>query len=150
MIELLEDFLYRNGRFHQAEIILIWGAGLDYLIGDPRNWLHPVQVMGWVISGLTQSVIKTTQKKLLRRVAGIAIAMLLIISIFTLGWLISWVLLQDHPLLAIASGEHATIENSHARSAVSATENAGCLRLFTDSVIVNRYRGGLPEYIPYI
>ncbi|MEN9253864.1 MAG: adenosylcobinamide-phosphate synthase CbiB [Gloeomargarita sp. SZTDM-1c_bins_89] len=29
--------------------IIIVAAGLDYLLGDPPQWLHPVQVMGWGI-----------------------------------------------------------------------------------------------------
>ncbi|MDX1978430.1 MAG: adenosylcobinamide-phosphate synthase CbiB [Pseudanabaenaceae cyanobacterium bins.68] len=29
---------------------LVLAVGLDYLIGDPWSWLHPVQVMGWGIA----------------------------------------------------------------------------------------------------
>jgi adenosylcobinamide-phosphate synthase len=85
------------------ETILLLSAGLDYLIGDPWGWLHPVQVMGWGISGLTQWVIKTTQKKWLRRLAGIAIATVIIISSGLVGWLLPWWMLQIHPLLGMGT-----------------------------------------------
>jgi adenosylcobinamide-phosphate synthase len=90
-------------KLYQTEIILLWAAGLDYLIGDPREWLHPVQVIGWVISGLTEGVIKTIPKKHLRRLAGVAIAITIIISSGLLGWLIPWLLIKVHPILGIAS-----------------------------------------------
>jgi len=37
-------------------LILLLAAILDYLIGDPVNWLHPVQVMGALISKFTNLV----------------------------------------------------------------------------------------------
>jgi cobalamin biosynthesis protein CobD/CbiB len=30
-------------------VVILGAAILDYLVGDPPQWLHPVQVMGWVI-----------------------------------------------------------------------------------------------------
>lgn len=33
-------------------LLVALACGLDRLLGDPRRWLHPVQVMGWVITGL--------------------------------------------------------------------------------------------------
>lgn len=103
MRELLDVFFNHEASFYQAEMLLVYAAGLDYLIGDPFNWLHPVQVMGWAISGLTQRVIKNTQKKALRRVLGIAIAAIIVGSSFVLSWLIFWALLQVHFLLALIS-----------------------------------------------
>ena len=46
MIELANFFSDLPVNF----LILIIAASLDRLIGDPVNWLHPVQVMGWYIS----------------------------------------------------------------------------------------------------
>ncbi|MCA1995272.1 MAG: cobalamin biosynthesis protein, partial [Coleofasciculus sp. S288] len=34
--------------------VLLLASGLDYLIGDPWGWPHPVRVMGWLISRFTQ------------------------------------------------------------------------------------------------
>lgn len=36
--------------------ILIFGAVIDYLIGDPKNLIHPVQIIGGAIAAFTNSV----------------------------------------------------------------------------------------------
>lgn len=46
--------------------VLLMAASLDYIIGDPWGWPHPVRVMGWVISQYTQFVLQRwnrTQKQ---------------------------------------------------------------------------------------
>ncbi|MCP9848213.1 adenosylcobinamide-phosphate synthase CbiB [Cyanobium sp. Morenito 9A2] len=35
-----------------AWLLVACACGLDRLVGDPHRWLHPVQVMGWVITDL--------------------------------------------------------------------------------------------------
>ena len=67
-------------------IILILASTLDYLIGDPWGWIHPVQVMGWIISKYSNLVIETTQKKWLRRIAGIILAISLILGSAIIAW----------------------------------------------------------------
>ncbi len=69
-------------------VILILAAILDYLIGDPWGWIHPVQVMGWIISSYTELVIKYTEKKWLRRTAGIILGLGLIVGSGVTVWLI--------------------------------------------------------------
>jgi adenosylcobinamide-phosphate synthase len=71
-------------------LILLLAAILDYLIGDPWGWIHPVQVMGWVISLVTQLTLKYIQTKWLRLVAGIILGLGLIVG----SGLISWLLIQ--------------------------------------------------------
>ncbi len=82
--------------------VLIVAAGLDYLIGDPWNWPHPVRVMGWVISYLTKFAFKYCQSPLTQRIAGIVLAMVVIISSGLVGWLIIQAARWLHPLLGIA------------------------------------------------
>jgi adenosylcobinamide-phosphate synthase len=43
--------------------VLLLAAGLDYVIGDPWGWPHPVRVMGWVISYYTQLVLRYLPNK---------------------------------------------------------------------------------------
>ncbi len=74
--------------------ILIVAAILDYLIGDPWGWPHPVQVMGWVISHLTKFFLQLCQNYLAQRIAGILLGIILIISSGYAAWL--------YPLLGIA------------------------------------------------
>ncbi len=90
--------------FHKAAAVLLLAAALDYIIGDPWSWPHPVRVMGWVISHFTQFAIKYWKSPLERRWAGIVLGVGLIIGSGLVGWLIvrgaSWV----HPLLGVAVG----------------------------------------------
>ncbi|ACK69883.1 cobalamin biosynthesis protein CobD [Gloeothece citriformis PCC 7424] len=76
-----ETFWY----FREA-IALVIAAGLDYLIGDPWGWLHPVQVMGWVISQLSEIILKYYQKTGVRRLAGVFLGLGLIIGSGVVGW----------------------------------------------------------------
>lgn len=72
--------------FSQEAIALFMAAGLDYLIGDPWGWVHPVQVMGWFISHLTEAILKYFKKKELRRLGGVILSLGLIIGSGLVGW----------------------------------------------------------------
>ncbi len=81
--------------------VLLLAAGIDYLIGDPWSWPHPVRVMGWMISNFTQFTLNHWHSPLKRRWAGIVLGIGLIISSGFAGWLIvrgaSWI----HPLMGM-------------------------------------------------
>ncbi|TAF07081.1 MAG: cobalamin biosynthesis protein [Nostocales cyanobacterium] len=82
--------------------ILIIAALLDYLIGDPWGWPHPVRVMGWIISGLSKFFQKHCQNFLAQRLAGIVLAIIPIIGSGLSSWLIIQISRWLHPLLGIA------------------------------------------------
>jgi adenosylcobinamide-phosphate synthase len=82
-------------------IIFIVAAVLDYLIGDPWGWPHPVQVMGWVISRLTKFLLRICHYPLIQRIEGIVLGIILIIGSGYVGWLIIQAAKLLHPLLAI-------------------------------------------------
>lgn len=72
-------------------ILLLWLAALvDYLIGDPWGWLHPVQVMGWLIQTYTQLSLKLFSPGWQRRSAGIVLGILMILGSGLAGWTIVW------------------------------------------------------------
>lgn len=71
-----------------SALSLTLAAWLDYWIGDPWNWLHPVQVIGWGISGYTQFVFKRVTSPHLLRIAGVGLT----ISTISITALSSWVI----------------------------------------------------------
>ena len=83
-------------------IVLITAALLDYLIGDPSSWPHPVHVMGWIISRFTQFVFKHLDNPQALRCAGIFLGMGLVTGSGVVGWLIVYSASWLHPLLGIA------------------------------------------------
>jgi adenosylcobinamide-phosphate synthase len=86
---------------HSAAITLLVAAIVDYLIGDPWNWLHPVQVMGWIISHFTQLAINYLKERWQRRLAGIILGVGLIVGSGLVGWSIVQVTTWVHPILGI-------------------------------------------------
>lgn len=71
-------------------LVLPIAALLDYLIGDPWGWPHPVQVIGWGISGYSQLTLKWVADPKIRRLAGVGLG----IGTIALTALIALVLLR--------------------------------------------------------
>ena len=75
-------------------IVIFIAACLDYLIGDPWGWPHPVKIMGWVITHYTQLIFKLSKHHidnlpaLILRLAGILLAIALIFGSGIISWLI--------------------------------------------------------------
>ncbi len=84
-----------------SAVVLIVAALLDYLIGDPWGWPHPVQFMGWAISHITKLSLKYCHNSLTQRIAGILLGIILVIGSGLAGWLIIQTARWLHPLLAI-------------------------------------------------
>lgn len=87
-------------QFHAATV-LITAALLDYLIGDPWGWPHPVRVMGWLISRFSDAF-KHFNQPLMLRWAGVALGVGLIVGSGIVGWLVMYSLNWLQPLLGIA------------------------------------------------
>ena len=71
-----------------AAIVLLLAAFWDYLIGDPWHWLHPVQVMGWIIKFCTSWLVNWYKQNWQRRLGGILLGLGLIIGSGLCSWLI--------------------------------------------------------------
>jgi adenosylcobinamide-phosphate synthase len=69
-----------------ALLILSIAASLDYLIGDPWGWIHPVQVMGWTIDRSSNFILNWSKDSNWRRLAGVVLA----ISVIGSSAIISW------------------------------------------------------------
>lgn len=85
-----------------AIIALAIAALLDYVIGDPQGWLHPVQIMGWGIQRYTQFVLNRFKYPIILRSLGV----LLGIGMVGLSGLIGWASVRSaaiiHPAVGIA------------------------------------------------
>ena len=82
--------------------VLVLAAFLDYLIGDPWGWPHPVRVMGWVISRLTKLALQYCQNPLSQRLAGMILGVIVIIGSGLVGSIIIQTARSVHPFLGIA------------------------------------------------
>ncbi|MBW4622555.1 MAG: adenosylcobinamide-phosphate synthase CbiB [Cyanosarcina radialis HA8281-LM2] len=82
--------------------ILLLAASLDYLIGDPWNWPHPVKVMGGAIARFTQITLKHLSTPLSKRLAGVILTVGLITASGAIGWLLVRVSDRLHPLVGIS------------------------------------------------
>ncbi|PSO51890.1 MAG: cobalamin biosynthesis protein [Cyanobacteria bacterium QS_7_48_42] len=87
--------------FPTSILVLLLAASLDYLIGDPRGWLHPVQVMGWGISSYNYLVINRWHSHLVRRLAGIGLGVGAILGSGLVGWLILQAASGIHPWFGV-------------------------------------------------
>ncbi len=85
----------------QSGLILLLAAIEDYLVGDPWGWLHPVQIMGWLIQNYTNLALKFCLLGWQRRFAGVLLGLLLIIGSGFSGWLIVQVCHWVHPGLSL-------------------------------------------------
>jgi adenosylcobinamide-phosphate synthase len=56
---------------HWSLWVLILASVLDYALADPWHWLHPTQVMGWVIRQGSQASLRLTQLSLGLRCCGV-------------------------------------------------------------------------------
>ena len=80
-----------------AGAILLAAASLDFLIGDPWSWPHPVQAIGQVINFYSQRVIQAKLRPSLMKLMGILLAVLIVGG----SGLLSWALLQGLGLISL-------------------------------------------------
>lgn len=89
-------------KFLTPVLVLAIAALLDFLIGDPPQWLHPVQVMGWVIGYYTRIVLKFLKQPYLLKLAGIGLGIGLIFGSGAVAWGCIRLAEEIHPMVAIA------------------------------------------------
>jgi adenosylcobinamide-phosphate synthase len=82
-----------------SAITLCLSAGLDYLIGDPWGWLHPVQVMGWAIDLWSKLTWKYLDKPLTRKISGMGLFLFLVVGSGAGSWLFFDVLKSIQPVV---------------------------------------------------
>ncbi len=84
-------------------ISLLFAALLDFLVGDPWSWLHPVQVMGWAISIYSKLTLKFVQRPILQKIAGVGLTLLLLLGSSGIAWMMISGAKFIHPWVAIVT-----------------------------------------------
>ena len=84
-------------------ICVLFAALLDFLIGDPWSWLHPVQVMGWAISIYSKFVFKFIDNSVLQKIAGIGLTLVLFLGSSGIVWGMISIAKLIHPWIAIVT-----------------------------------------------
>lgn len=107
----------------ESILILVLAATLDYLIGDPWGWLHPVQVMGWMITQYTQLAFRCLTQPQALRLAGVILTIGLVVGSGIVGWLIVTIAQALHPFLGIAIASILLASCFAGRSLRSAAED---------------------------
>lgn len=88
--------------------VLAIAAILDYPIGDPWGWPHPVRAMGWIIYQFIKGIVNNPRARedayftkiriLTHRIAGIVLGIVLVVGSGGLGWIIVQAARKTHPL----------------------------------------------------
>ena len=72
-------------------VALVLAAGVDYLVGDPWGWPHPVQIMGWMITLGVKPALALTLPAWMERLWGVGLGLTLVVGSGALGWgLLHW------------------------------------------------------------
>ncbi len=79
---------------------LILAALLDYLVGDPWGWLHPVQVMGWVIDRWSKLTWQYLKQPIARKISGIGLFFVMVVGSGFGSWLFFHLLWGIQPVIA--------------------------------------------------
>jgi adenosylcobinamide-phosphate synthase len=82
-------------------MVLAIAALLDFLIGDPWNWLHPVQVIGAWIHVYTRFALKGLQSAIALKIAGIGLGISTILGTGLIAWGIVTIANTLHPFLGV-------------------------------------------------
>ena len=70
--------LWFEGGIWLRAAILLAAAGLDFVLGDPWHWPHPVQAMGKVISAYSQLILRLPLAGWAMQIGGVGLGCLLI------------------------------------------------------------------------
>jgi adenosylcobinamide-phosphate synthase len=74
--------------FQSAPGVLLAAAVLDFALGDPWGWPHPVRAMGWSISQYSRWALYRFKKPVARKIAGFILALGLVLGSASIAWTI--------------------------------------------------------------
>jgi adenosylcobinamide-phosphate synthase len=115
--------------------VLLLAGFLDYIVGDPWGWLHPVKVIGWLIQSYSNLAIQFCPPGGQRRLAGLALGCLVIIGSGLISWWMLWIGQEIHPILGL-TGQVVLLASCFAGRS---------LRVAAQDVLIPLNRGDLRE-----
>ncbi len=124
--------------------VLAIASLLDYLVGDPWGWLHPVQVMGWAIAQYTKIALKEFDQPVMLRFAGVILTILIVMGSGVIGWAIVEFSKALNPVLGVAISSILLASCFAGRSLRSAAEDV--LHPLADGNL-DRARSQLSRYV---
>ena len=77
---------------------------MDRLIGDPRSSIHPVVMIGNLISLLEGELLKKQSTRILKNIAGALLVILVLGTTYGLVWWIMLLLTSIHPWAQFVGG----------------------------------------------
>lgn len=87
--------------YSTAVASLVLAACLDYVIGDPWDWVHPVQVMGWVIERWRDLSWRFIPEGFGRKLSGVFLTLTLVGASAGTTWLLIYLSGEVAPSLGI-------------------------------------------------
>ncbi len=98
------DSLIRYGSVAGAggepALVLLAALLVDYVVGDPWSWLHPVQVMGWYITAWSKFTWKYLATPIASKISGVGLCGTLILGCGIGSWAFFHYLQMWQPLVA--------------------------------------------------
>lgn len=82
-------------------MVLAIAALLDFIIGDPWNWLHPVQIIGAWIQVYARFALKGLKSAIALKLVGIGLGLSSILGTGLVAWGVVAIAHQVHPFLGV-------------------------------------------------
>jgi adenosylcobinamide-phosphate synthase len=81
-------------------VVLLAAALLDYVLGDPWGWVHPVQIMGWYINFISKLTWRYGRSIIAQKITGILLCASLVLGCGIGSWLVLHLLSLWQPWMA--------------------------------------------------
>lgn len=83
-----------------AIAVLGLAALLDYCVGDPWGWPHPVQVLGWLIARWRDWTFRWLKSAIAQRISGVVLTVVLVAGSAIASWAVFEAIARWSPLLS--------------------------------------------------
>ena len=111
---------------NRSALIVILASLVDFTVGDPWGWPHPVRMMGWGICSYQRMIFRVTKSSLWQRVSGVGLGLGLPLLSGTIATSITFWSGRLHPGLEVAVATVMMASCFAGRSLRQAAEDVLC------------------------